>query len=308
MNNNFDIKILIIDDDPINIKLMSNILSDQYQIVTATNGIDAFNLLNQHTDIKLILLDIVIPVINGYEICRKIKNNEKTRDIPVIFVSSLDSEEDESKGLEIGAVDYITKPFSLPIVRARVRTQINLKKKTELLEKLVLIDSLTDIHNRRRFDEVLEIEWRRAARNQLNFSLLMADVDNFKLFNDNYGHGAGDDCLRKIANTFKKTLTRSSDLAARIGGEEFAVILPECDNNGAYCVAERIRSAIENLKIPHVYSTVLPYVTISIGHSSIIPSLDKDPRTAVAIADKALYLAKQSGRNRVHGLSNTSLI
>jgi diguanylate cyclase (GGDEF)-like protein len=237
--------------------------------------------------------------INGYEICRQLKENNDTRNIPVIFLTAKRSEADEVLGFKIGACDYITKPFSPAIVLARVKTQINLKAKTDLLEKLASLDGLTEIPNRRAFDTAFERQFNQAKRTTTPLSLLIMDIDNFKLFNDYYGHPLGDDCLKKVAATLMKHTHRPEDLVARLGGEEFSILLPNTDSFGATMRAEQYRSAIEELKIHQAGNSPLPYVTVSIGVGTVIAHAHDDSKGLLQAADDALYRAKRQGRNQV---------
>ena len=292
--------VLIVDDQPANIHALAKLIKSDYHILAATSGGKALEIASGDHKPDLILLDIMMPDMDGYEVCRQLKASEQTNSIPVIFVTAKDSAEDEEKGFSLGAVDYIAKPFHPTIVRARIRNQINLKIKTDRLERLSMQDGLTDIPNRRFFEESLAREWSRAERNGLPLSILMVDIDNFKPYNDNYGHGAGDECLRKVAGTLKSTLSRPMDLAARYGGEEFVVLLPETNENGARHVAEDMRKAVEELNITHEHSKTAPVVTISVGaatHSRKTPMNNKDE--LLNSADQALYRAKNNGRNQV---------
>ncbi|CAK0757987.1 two-component system, chemotaxis family, response regulator WspR [Gammaproteobacteria bacterium] len=293
-------QVLIVDDSPINVRMLEHALKGEYQVKVAIDGPTALTLVEEEPP-DLILLDVMMPGMDGYEVCQRLKNNPLTWHIPIIFVTARNDTSDQEYGFNLGAVDYISKPFFLPIVRARVRTHVNLKRRTVLLENLALLDSLTGIPNRRRFDEVFSTEWQRAARNHLVLSLLMVDVDHFKAFNDNYGHGAGDECLRKVATALRVSLIRTTDFVARVGGEEFIVILPECDAENVRCVAERIRAKVESLHIPHRHSAVTNWITVSVGCASIFPSLDTEPRILIETADQSLYLAKNKGRNQICG-------
>lgn len=291
--------ILIVDDTPSNIHVLAQTLLADYRIKIAPNGRIALDLAKLTEKPDLVLLDVMMPDIDGYEVCKRLKENEATKRIPVIFVTARDKTGDEEHGLNLGAVDYITKPFDHSIVRARVRNHIALKLNSDLLESLAFIDGLTRIGNRRRFDDVLSSEWRRAARNRTPFSLVLMDIDKFKHYNDHYGHGAGDECLRKVAGAISSCLLRPGDIAARYGGEEFGVVLPETGYEGAYGIAERIRSAVESLGIAHAPAAKNPYVTISAGCITVTPSLTGDPQMFLAAVDQLLYRAKQEGRNRV---------
>jgi len=291
--------ILLVDDVLTNVIGLVRILKDTYRLQTATNGTDALQLAHAPEKPDLILLDVMMPDLDGYEVCRRLKSNPATKNIPVIFVTARSEVSDQEHGFNLGAVDYITKPFELPIVRARVRNHISLKQKTELLESLAMLDGLTNIPNRRRFDEVLATEWRRSLRNASPISLLMIDVDNFKTYNDHYGHGAGDECLRRVAQALKSALMRPADFVARYGGEEFVVVLPENDEEGARQTAERIRLVVWNLSIPHAHSQTADRVTISIGCATEIPCHSGIPDVLAKRSDQSLYQAKQGGRNCV---------
>lgn len=291
--------ILIVDDQPENVKVLVQALEDLYELRVALNGPSALQFALATIPPDLILLDVVMPGMDGYEVCRRLKSDDKTRDIPVVFVTSLSDLEDETKGLELGAIDYITKPVRPPIVRVRVRNHLALKRKSDLLEELASIDGLTCLANRRRFDDTLDKEWRRAARSGNPISLAMIDLDYFKAYNDHCGHVAGDDCLRLIADTLQNSMRRGGDLVARYGGEEFVVLLPDTDVDGMLEVARVMRGRIEALSIKHPHSKVAERVTVSIGVAAIVPSPDSSPETLVKAADEALYEAKKSGRNQV---------
>jgi len=293
-------KILIVDDIPANVALLSAILSKDYNVLSATSGEMALDMVARERP-DLVLLDIMMPGMDGHEVCRRLKSNETTRNIPVIFVTAKSTAEDEAYGFDLGAVDYITKPFHIPVVKARVRTHLDLKVKTDLLEKIAHIDGLTNIPNRRRFDEMLEIEWGRALRSESPLSLIIADIDYFKGFNDCYGHAGGDQCLYSVALALSSLMHRSSDMVARYGGEEFVAILPGTDLKGAATLAEYWRSVIEAMQMPHAKSEVSDYVTVSVGYASIIPNRDQLPYVLLGVADEMLYQAKDSGRNRICG-------
>lgn len=293
-------KIMIVDDTPENIETMMKLIGSDYRLVPAVNGETCLKLARSKNPPDLILLDIVMPGMDGYEVCRRLKNDDATKEIPIIFVTAKSEDEDEARGLQLGAVDYIRKPFYWPIVKARVKMILELKMKTDMLAELVSIDGLTNIYNRRMFEEVLDREWSRCRRSGECLSLAMIDVDYFKQFNDNYGHASGDDCLRKVAMGLRNAMRRPGDFVARYGGEEFVVILPETDANGAESVVDNLKSTIEALNIPHGFSATADHVTVSIGLVTVIPPHDMAfPLDLVKSADEMLYLAKQSGRNRI---------
>lgn len=290
--------ILVVDDDPLNLVVLSQTLQPQYRVMTANNGEEALKLIDQH-EVDLVLLDIKMPGLDGYEVLRLLKNQSKTQSIPVIFISANDSHADEAKGLEMGAMDYITKPFSPPIVQVRVKNQLTIKQKNDLLEKLVSIDGLTEINNRRFFDENITKEWRRTTRSNEEMSMLIIDIDHFKLFNDNYGHRAGDECLKLVATTIKSLCQRGGDFVARYGGEEFTAVFSPCALEDAITQAERLQKAVYDLMIPHQFSPTSDYVTISVGVASSHSKGVVDENSLIEVADKNLYLAKESGRNQV---------
>jgi diguanylate cyclase (GGDEF)-like protein len=290
--------ILIADDSKAVVGMLEAVLGEDYEILCASNGPRAVELAIEHLP-DLILLDVVMPGIDGFEVCRRLKAEERTQRIPVVFLTGLNAVEDEQRGLELGAIDFISKPIQPAIVSLRVRNHMELKRYRDFLEDLSLVDGLTAIGNRRRFDEVLQAEWRRARRTRTSLGLILLDVDFFKSYNDHHGHAMGDDCLREVAATIAMLVRRPGDLCARYGGEEFAMILPQTDVFGAVTLAERIREAIMALAIAHPVSSVAPVVTVSIGAAACQPRADEAPEDLLRQADKRLYEAKKGGRNRV---------
>jgi diguanylate cyclase (GGDEF)-like protein len=290
--------VLIVDDTPANIEVLCETLDGEYEILFATNGPDALEIAVD-TSPDLILLDVVMPEMDGYQVCARLKEDPRTRGIPVIFVTAMDQEEDEAKGLNVGAIDYVTKPIRPPIVKARVRNHLELKRARDFLENLSSRDGLTGIYNRRRLDEVLEAEWRRARRSQSCLSLLLLDIDHFKAFNDHYGHLAGDDCLRQLAHAMVTGVQRSCDLVARYGGEEFACLLPDTDLHGAVQVANRISDRIASLNVPHAFSGVADHITVSVGVGTETPLVGQSFFDLIRRADEQLYIAKGLGRNQI---------
>lgn len=240
-----------------------------------------------------------MPDMSGFEVISELKKSDATRKIPIIFITGLSNVENEEKGFFLGAADYITKPFHSSIVNARVKTQMQIVNQVRTIEQLCLLDGLTNIPNKRSFNNKLETEWKRAARDKMPLSLLLIDVDNFKSYNDNYGHPQGDVLLQIIAKTFMAVVKRPGDLAARWGGEEFAVLLPETDLNGALKVAETIRAAVESTLIPFAGGTVTTSVTVSVGVVSTVSHFSNSLEEFIREADKALYRAKETGKNKV---------
>ena len=274
-----------------------------------------------------------MPEMDGYEVCSLLKTHPQTAEIPVIFISALDDVFDKVKAFDAGGVDYITKPFQSAEVLARIKNQLiirnlylQLQKQAQKiaeqnallqheikdrkqaesalveanikLQRLASLDSLTGVANRRQFNESLNKEWQRMARDQLPLSLILGDIDYFKKYNDTYGHLAGDFCLQQVAQAISSAIKRPADILARYGGEEFAVILPNTKAEGALKVAEAMRHEVLNLKIAHTQSAVNEYVTLSLGIFSVFPQHPSDPSILIAAADKALYEAKEQGRNR----------
>ncbi|ABM61159.1 diguanylate cyclase [Halorhodospira halophila] len=292
--------ILIVDDEPTNIQALAHLLKDDYHIRVATGGAKALEIAAGTPQPDLILLDVVMPEPDGYEICRRLKADRATQNIPVIFVTGRDSAADEEHGLELGAMDYITKPFSPRITRTRVRNHVDLKRKTDALERLSQRDGLTDLPNRRVLDRQLPEEWSRCQRGDTPLSVIMMDIDHFKPYNDHYGHGAGDECLRRVARVLANVPSRTTDLVARYGGEEFIALLPYTDAPDAWQMAERFRAAVAALQLPHGHSSTDGIITMSVGVASHTADRPYDsPEQLLEAADQALYAAKKAGRNRV---------
>jgi len=290
--------ILVVDDSPENLQVISAVLREHYKVRVAINGERALALATAADPPDLILLDVMMPGMDGYEVCTRLKAHPATARIPVLFVSARDEEEDEARGLSLGAIDYIVKPIRPSIVQARVRNHIELKRSRDLLERLTTQDHLTGISNRRRFDDYLAMEWRRAAREQAPISLISIDIDHFKAFNDHYGHPRGDHCLVHVAQALAHCVTRPTDLVARCGGEEFACVLPATDSHGAERLAEQMRAGILAQGLEHAQSATHSHVTISLGVATTVPRADEPVQALVDLADAALYEAKSAGRNR----------
>lgn len=290
--------VLIVDDMPVNTRLLASILRSDYHVQEVHLGADALRVARSDDPPDIILLDVMMPGMDGHEVCHLLKANSETADIPVIFVTARGESDDEALGLSLGAVDYISKPFSAAVVKARVRTHLQLKVRTDMLERLSVVDQLTGIANRRAFDRGLEREWERALRHAHPLGLVMVDIDHFKAYNDTHGHATGDTCLRDVAQALATAARRSVDLVARYGGEEFAILLPEADSGEVAAVAERAHEAVNSLAIPHADSPTAAHVTVSTGRAVRIPQWGKAPRDLVVAADQALYQAKASGRNR----------
>lgn len=326
-------KILVVDDQPANLLVMESLLEGMAaDVVSAASGTKALALMLEH-EFALVLLDVQMPEIDGFETATLMRGKKQTRHLPIIFVTAI-SKEDEHifRGYETGAVDYLFKPIDSHILRSKVEIFLELDRQRRLLSSksaeldrkvqellavkaqlekankqlngLSLTDALTGLANRRCFQEVLQTEWRRAMRNKRPLTLILADIDAFKPFNDTYGHVAGDQCLVEIAAVIKSPLMRPSDLAARYGGEEFAILLPDTALKGGVYLAEEIRREVEKLKITHAGSETDGHVTMSFGVASVVPNQDLVELDLVCAADKAMYSAKEEGRNRVNVLES----
>lgn len=292
--------VMCVDDEIINRHLLRRLLDSDYDIIEAQSGNEAIQKLKENTNLPdIILLDVMMPGIDGYGTCSRIKSNPLTSHIPVIFITTHGEIEEQIKGFKLGAADYILKPFSPPIVEARIRTHLELKKQRDLLEKLNLTDNLTGIANRRKYEQYLANKWNVMVRLRTPLSLVMIDIDHFKQYNDNYGHSEGDHCLRQVAQAMQSALVRSVDLVARYGGEEFVAVLPGTGLSGAKIVAEKMRACVQNLNIPHEFSSAGKTVTVSIGLSSCQPSREFSAEKQLVHADQLLYQSKENGRNRV---------
>jgi diguanylate cyclase (GGDEF)-like protein len=293
-------RLLVVDDQASNIQAMYQALDGDYQVLMATSGSQALSICKEAAP-DLVLLDVGMPELDGFEVCRQLKADPSTRGIPVILVTAHTDPAQETHALSVGAVDVIAKPINPAIVRARVKTQLTLRFQSDLLRKLVFLDGLSGVYNRRYFDQQLPIEWARSSRNNSHLSLLMVDVDFFKSYNDRYGHQAGDDCLRRIASTIKVCLKRPADLVARYGGEEFACLLPDTAHTDALELAKEVEARIRSLRIKHEHSAVDSFSTVSLGVSTRSPASQGNIATWVGVADAQLALAKQTGRGRVCG-------
>jgi diguanylate cyclase (GGDEF)-like protein len=297
-------KILIADDQPTNIRVLYELFRDQCDVFMATSGAQTIQICRAELP-DLILLDVVMDDIDGHEVCRRLKADPLTSAIPIIFVTSQNQEADEVIALGLGAVDFITKPINPVIVRARVRTHLTLKLQGDLLRASALLDGLTGVANRRKFDEDVQTDWRQCLRETAPLSLILIDIDYFKLYNDRYGHQAGDNCLKLVARALSETLRRPYDKLARYGGEEFACLLPKTKLAGASAMAERMQARVSELRVEHLGSDVDQVVTISLGVASMVPTPSETPELLLKAADQQLYEAKRTGRARVCALTTS---
>jgi len=311
---------LIIDDDSfMRLQLRQAMQQEGFGVKVVNDGqegLAAYQELNP----DLILLDAMMPVMDGFTCCRQLQNLPGGDRTPVLIITGLDDQASVDQAFAAGATDFVTKPIHWPVLRQRVRRALReaqlsqelakanqelqranqkLQRANQELQRLAIVDSLTQIANRRRFDEYLEQEWQRLSREQIPLSLILCDVDFFKDYNDTYGHQAGDHCLQQIAQALSLAATRPADLVARYGGEELVVVLPHTLIGGALQVADDIRQRVRALEIVHAKSAISHYITLSIGIAEVIPSLQGGPEALIAAADQALYQAKAGGRDTV---------
>jgi diguanylate cyclase (GGDEF)-like protein len=293
-------KILVVDGSAANRQTLRDLLRGDYSVLLAKDGEEGLALARQHLP-DVILLEVVMPDLDGYEVLRRLRQDERTSSICVVFLTGLDIPEAEEVGLNAGASDYVTKPFHAAVVKARVDLHMQVVRQRRMLESLANIDGLTELPNRRWFDTVFATEWARAGRTGQPLSLALLDVDFFKRYNDHYGHAMGDQALRLVARALRKRVRRPGDTAARYGGEEFVVIMPGTSLEGAMELAERLRLGVQGLGVAHKRSSVAICLTVSIG---VACSASDGTATGDALlkrADERLYRAKKAGRNRVVG-------
>jgi len=318
--------ILIVDDTPVNLVLLEDILKQEgySDIHCVGSAADAFAFLDRGGEagpgVDLVLMDLMMPGMDGIEACRQIREQERLKDIPVVMITVRDDSEALQQAFAAGANDYIIKPVKEVELLSRVRAVMRLKREIDkrkareaellrmtqhldtisrTLENLINIDALTEVGNRRYFDQLLENEWQRAVRRADPISLLMIDIDDFKSYNDTYGHQKADQCLRQVAAALNEMIRRAGDFVVRYGGEEFAVVLPNTDREGAVIVAEQLKDGIAALNLPHEQGGAGGILTVSIGIAAGIPRSGALKQQLVAAADSALYIAKSEGHNRI---------
>ncbi|MFC0202835.1 diguanylate cyclase [Novosphingobium soli] len=297
--------ILIVDDEISNIEIMNAVLEDDYEVCFSTSGQQALDTARAVSP-DLILLDVLMPGMDGFEVCRQLKEDPNLADIPVIFTTGLGDTEDEMRGLALGAIDYVTKPIQPAILRARVGNHVELKRLRDQLASLAVTDALTGLSNRRQMERALEAETARLARTGDWLTVIMLDIDFFKQFNDTYGHLAGDRCIVMVGAALARAVKRASDLPARYGGEEFACILPNLDPQGAELIARDIRLHVQSLNIPHECSQISPFITVSIGVASARCHAGMSPDLWIKEADRQLYRSKQGGRDCISAIEFTA--
>jgi len=289
-------KILVADDMSVSTKILAEALEQIYEVIIVDEKDKVLTTARSESPPDLILLDTQLQKVEGYDTCKKLKGSESTQNIPVIFISSV---EDEIKGFEAGGVDYIIKPLNIPIVVARIKTHLNLKQKSDMLENLLSIDRLTNIPNKRRFEETLNMEVGRARRSKLPLSIIFIEVDFINTFYENYGYSAGDFCLDNIAKILEQTIRRPADFVARYGHEKFAAILPETELEQTLLLAGKIEENVKTLNIPHSHSQVSDVITLSQGITTSVPNDSLSPWDYIKAVDVALNNAKEQGHNQI---------
>lgn len=290
-------KVLIVDDSALQAAHLKNILHDEYDITIAQTAEDGLRLAGIE-NFSLILLDVVMPGMDGFTLLKKLQEEIITQNVPVILITGLSDAANEQRGLILGAVDYITKPFNPMIVKARVSTHIKLYQYRKQIEQQSMTDQLTGIANRRGYEQNGISRWKEAVRLHAPLSICMFDIDRFKVYNDVFGHPAGDKVISAVAQTAASHLQRQTDFLARYGGEEFIAFLLGDSSEQAFGHLKKIRQAVENLHIPRDPS-VSEWVTVSIGGVTVIPETESSYDLYLKIADTMLYDAKKNGRNRV---------
>ena len=323
------VKILIVDDLKENHLVMESVLIDpELDIIKAMSGEEALSLCLEH-DFAVIFMDVQMPGMDGFETAELLRSIEKTKLIPIIFVTAISKEQKSIfKGYEVGAIDYLPKPIDPIILRSKARVFKEMYQQRQIIEKQVLeleerlnelskvqiekdhleslsmLDSLTNLYNRRGLDKYYQMHWGNCLRYQIPCAVIMIDIDDFKQYNDNYGHTRGDEILRQVAEILKASIYRAEDFVGRYGGEEFMVVMPNVGLRGAERVAQRMMDNIQLAKIPHRYSQVDQIVTVSLGVAAVVPASGMPAVELVEIADKQLYAAKHNGKNQYASLGN----
>jgi len=291
--------ILAIDDNPDNLALVEFLLQSDYKIYSASSGESGLKKSQQHKP-DLILLDLIMPGMDGFHVLVELKRNPATRHIPIIILSSLCHSNEEIKGLSLGAVDYISKPFTPTLLKLRVQLHLKIVAQHQKIQQLAHQDHLTKLNNRRYFDQQLDLEIKHSSRGHTPLSLALIDIDHFKLYNDHFGHVKGDKVLRQVADELTKNLQRDTDLIARYGGEEFVLVLPHTHKDGAIQLCKKLIQAIYNLSITHPLAQPHQQITISVGGYSYYPHQQQwQASEFINQADKQLYQAKSNGRHQV---------
>lgn len=290
-------KVLVVDDDIVAIKILFQLLQQECELFFVTHSHEVLPRAIELTP-DLIVLDVILDEQDGYQLCEQLKREPLLKDIPIVFITAHFDANDEARGFNCGAVDFIHKPINPQVTLARLRTHLQLKRQADLLRKLSMVDGLTGLANRRHFDQQLQQEWHRCMRQHQPLSLALIDIDWFKQYNDHYGHLAGDDCITHVARLINAQCSRAADLAARYGGEEFVMLLPETDGKGATFLVQQFQQALQHLSLTHARSS-FERVTVSVGLCTITPNDSMQPAQLLQAADELLYQAKQAGRNQL---------
>ncbi len=317
------VKILIVDDLKENHLVMESVLSDpELNIIKAMSGEEALSLCSEH-DFAVIFMDVQMPNMDGFEVAEMLRSISKTKNIPIIFVTASSKEQKYVfKGYEVGAVDYLSKPIDPIILRSkarifkelylqrkiiekqvveledRLKELIRVQHEKDTLENLSMEDGLSRIYNRRGLDKFMDMHWHNCLRYGLSFSIMMLDIDEFKSYNDNYGHLMGDQVIKDVSETIQKSIFRSEDIVGRYGGDEFLILMPNVESSGAEVVAKRILENVMALNIEHAFDSGRRCITLSVGIASLIPTQDKTPQDLIDLADHKMYKAKRNGRNQ----------
>lgn len=291
-------KILIVDDSRVQAHVLKQILDSEYEVIISTDATDVVALVEELRP-SLVLLDIIMPDGDGFELLSRLRHTPTIHNVPVILITSLSGDGNEERGLTLGASDYIVKPYKPSVVRARVRTQTELYAYRMAMEDLIRRDGLTGIPNRRHYDERCKEEWFRAMRQSSPLSIGLLDIDFFKQYNDRYGHPSGDAVLRNVAQTAAAAFRRAGDFVARYGGEEFGFLLPDTPAESGEQMARALCADIRKLQLPHAASPVSPTLTVSVGGITVIPQSGEQFDDYLRMVDNMLYRAKHSGRNTV---------
>jgi diguanylate cyclase (GGDEF)-like protein len=293
MTNNVEKpKILIVDDAPSNIKILAEILRDEYQILVAANGKSALKAAISKP-VSLILLDVFMPEMDGYEVFRRLKAEQVTAEIPVIFITTNSEISAEYREFELGVTDYIAKPVDPLVLKSRIKGHLESKRQKDTLNELTTVDELTGVAKRHYFDQILEQEWRRAVRGAFGVGIILIEIDYFKQYSDHFGQNRGNECLRKVAGALQATLMRSTDLLARYDEDGFVAVLPQIDYQGVTVTADKLRKSIEGLQIPNPKSNSTDHISISLGFASTIPTKTASSQSLIEAADKMLYAGKR---------------
>ena len=314
--------VLVVDDQALVRRLLCRaMIKEGYRVIEADDGEPCLALCEQQLP-DIVLLDAMMPVMDGFTCCAQLQTRWGEQCPPILMITALDQQESVDRAFEVGAIDYVTKPVHWAVLRQRVRRLLQthwamnemrsltqqLEEANQKLQRLAFVDSLTEIPNRRYFDQCLHDEWRRLTREKAPLSLILWDIDFFKLYNDTYGHPAGDDCLKQVASFICQGLRRPADVAARYGGEEFAAILPNTSVEGATWVAKNIQAQLKAQAIANTRSPLGELVTLSAGVAGIVPHSGSTPAALLSAADEALYRAKQAGRDRTVSHSLLELV